>query len=273
MKPIIFFGKEISIHPIAISIGSLHIYWYGILIAFALALQIFFLKMRTKEKEKSFGISYDSIIDFSFGAIFWGFLCARIYYVIFNLAYYRENPMEIIAIWNGGIAIYGGIIGAVLYAIYFTKKKKISFWNLADLLIPHLALAQSIGRWGNFVNQEAYGTKTLLPWKMGIYDTTLQEYIFVHPTFLYESILTFCIFVILILLSKNRKFEGQIFSTYMILYGIGRAMIEGLRTDSLMFLGLRVSQLLGIVLAVIFTVFYGIKLTNLGKCGKNEEKE
>lgn len=226
------------------------------------------LKIRTKNPEKSFQIKYEDVLDFSFGAIFGGFLCARVYYVIFNLPYYLSHPGEILAIWNGGIAIYGGIIGAVLYAIYFTRKRKISFWDFADLLIPYLTLAQSIGRWGNFVNREAYGTETTLPWKMGIFDSVTGQYTFVHPTFLYESLLTFGLFLVLLVLSKKRKYEGQIFATYMIVYGIGRALIEGLRTDSLMFLGVRVSQFLGIFLAVTFFL-----LTKLAKYGKNKEKD
>ena len=268
MEPIILFGKEIAIQPVAISIGNLHIYWYGIFIATAFLLAMALLKLRTKNPEKSFHIKYEDVVDYSFGAIFGGFLCARIYYVVFNLSYYFNHPEEILAIWNGGIAIYGGIIGAVLYAIYFTKKRNISFWNFADLLIPYLTLAQSIGRWGNFVNREAFGAETTLPWKMGIFDSVSGQYTFVHPTFLYESLLTFCLFWVLLWLSKNRKYEGQIFATYMIIYGIGRACIEGLRTDSLMFLGIRVSQFLGILLAVTFFI-----LTKLVKYGKRKEKD
>lgn len=269
MKPIIFFGKSIDIQPVAISIGNVHIYWYGIIIAAAFLLQILLLKYRTRDSKNSFGIDYDSVLDYAFGAIIFGFLCARIYYVIFRWDYYISYPAEMIQIWNGGIAIYGGIIGAVLYGVYYTKKKKISFWNFADLLIPHLALAQSIGRWGNFINREAYGAVCSLPWKMGIYMDSLQEYWYVHPTFLYESLLTFFLFILLMYLSKKRKFEGQIFDTYMVIYGIGRAMIEGFRTDSLMLFDVRVSQVLGILLAVFFS---SLLLTKLVKYGKKEKE-
>lgn len=267
MKSIILFGKSINIEPVAFSIGNLNIYWYGIIIAFAFVLQIFLLKHRTKNKDNSFGFDYDTVLDYAFGAIIFGFLCARIYYVVFSLDYYSMHPSEIFMIWNGGIAIYGGIIGAVLYGLYFAKKKNISFLSFADLLIPYLTLAQSIGRWGNFVNREAYGSITDLPWKMGIYSETISNYTYVHPTFLYESLLTFGLFWLLIYLSKNRKFEGQIFYTYLTVYGFGRALIEGLRTDSLMLLNFRVSQVLGFILAVVFGV---VLLTKLAKYGKKQ---
>ncbi|MBQ9280146.1 MAG: prolipoprotein diacylglyceryl transferase [Clostridia bacterium] len=256
-----------DIQPVALSIGNVHIYWYGIIIAFAFILQIILLERRTRDPKNSFGIDNNSVIDFSFGAIIFGFLCARIYYVVFKWDYYCKNPLEIVQIWNGGIAIYGGIIGAILYGLYYTKKRNIHFLNFADLLIPYLAFAQSIGRWGNFINREAYGSVTELPWKMGIYIDAIGDYSFVHPTFLYESLLTFFLFVLLIHLSKNRKFEGQILYTYLMVYGTFRALIEGLRTDSLMLLGFRVSQVLSILLAVIFCY---ILLTKLVKYGKNK---
>lgn len=256
MNPIIIFGKEITINPIAIQLGSINIYWYGIIIALSFLLAFFLLERRTEKRKDSFGIKFDDIYDYSFGAIIFGFICARIYYVLFKLDYYLKNPLEIFEIWNGGIAIYGGIIGAVLYGIYFCKKRKIKFFNLADLLVPYLALAQSMGRWGNFINREAYGVETNLPWKMGIYIEELQNYIYVHPTFLYESIITFSIFIILIKISKKRKFEGQIFYLYMILYGLGRALIEGLRIDSLMMANFRISQVLSVIIVVLFSIIY-----------------
>ncbi len=166
------------------------------------------------------------------------------------------RPIEIFKIWNGGLAIYGAIIGAILYALWFCKKKKINFYNLADLIVPYLAFSQSMGRWGNFINQEAYGSVTQLPWKMGIFDSLAGEYIYVHPTFIYESICTFTLFLVLLYLSKNRKFEGQIFYLYMIGYGFIRSLIEGLRTDSLMLGVFRISQVLSIVFVVIFGILY-----------------
>ena len=183
-------------------------------------------------------------------------ISARAYYVLFNLKEYMARPIEIFKIWNGGLAIYGAIIGAILYALWFCKKEKINFYNLADLIVPYLAFSQSMGRWGNFINQEAYGSVTQLPWKMGIFDSLAGEYIYVHPTFIYESICTFTLFWVLLYLSKNRKFEGQIFYSYMIGYGFIRSLIEGLRTDSLMLGVFRISQVLSIVFVVIFGILY-----------------
>lgn len=255
MHPIIFFGQEILINPVAFQIGKVKIYWYGIIVMCAVLLCLVLIK---KRKDK-WNIKYDDILDFAVGALFLGFICARIYYVLFNLDYYLEIPLEIFFVWHGGIAIYGGIIGTILYGIYFCKKRKIIFLDLADLLIPYLSLAQSIGRWGNFINQEAYGYETNKPWKMGIYSEVLDEYIYVHPTFLYESLCTLIIFFILLKLSKDRKFSGQIFCMYMILYGTARAVIEGLRTDSLMFANFRVSQVLSILFVVSFVIIYFFK--------------
>lgn len=274
MKPIIFLGKEIYVNPIALEFGPFKIYWYGIIIVFGMILALCLLSRRMNEKKKtcltksdpknkssisakqSGVITFDNVIDYLIGAIIIGFASARLYYVLFNLDYYLKDPLKIFMIWNGGIAIYGGVIGAVLYGIYFCKKRKINFYELADLLSPYLLLVQSIGRWGNFVNREAYGYETNLPWKMGVYKSAIHDYIYVHPTFLYESILTFLSFLFLVNLSKNKKFEGQIFYLYMILYGITRFFIEGLRTDSLMVANFRISQVLSLVFVVIFGIIY-----------------
>lgn len=213
-----------------------------------------------KKVKHHFGLKFDDVLDFVIGAVIWGFICARAYYVIFKLDYYMKNPVEIFKIWHGGIAIYGGIIGVILYGIYFCKKRKVDFFDLADLLLPYLALAQSFGRWGNFINREAYGYETNVPWKMGIFDNTLGTYIYVHPTFLYESIVTFLAFIILVALSKKRKFKGQIFYLYMIIYGTGRAIIEGLRSDSLMLANFRISQILSIIFVISFGIIYFIAI-------------
>ncbi len=259
MYPIILFGKEININPIMISCGLLKIYWYGAIIVSAMLLSFFLVKKRIAKKKDDYGITENNVDDFIVGAILIGIIFARLYYVLFNLKYYLSNPSEILKIWNGGLAIYGGLIGAVLYAIMFCKIKKIKFYNLADLAAPYLALSQAIGRWGNFVNQEAYGYATTLPWKMGIFSSELSEYIYVHPTFFYESICNLILFFILKKISKNRKFEGQIFYLYFIGYGIVRSVIEGLRTDSLMMGNFRVSQLLSLIFVVLFGIMYYYK--------------
>lgn len=260
MHPIILFGKEIAINPVMISVGPFSIYWYGFFIVSAIVLSFFLAKRRIEKKKLDFGITLDNLYDFIIGAVFVSILSARLYYVLFNLKYYLANPSEILQIWNGGLAIYGGIIGAIIYSLIFCRSKKIVFYNLADLAAPYLVLSQSIGRWGNFVNQEAYGYLTDLPWKMGIFDSSIGDYIYVHPTFFYESICNFILFWILMKISKNRKFEGQIFFLYMIGYGIIRSIIEGLRTDSLMMGNFRISQVLSLVFVGLFGVMYYYKI-------------
>ena len=267
MQPIIFFGQELNINPVAFSLGGAKVYWYGLIILAGFLLNYFLVKYRLRSilksddsKEKNdaytFGIKFDACVDYIIGALIVGFLSARAYFVLFNLEYYLAYPSEILKIWHGGIAIYGGILGAAIYAIIFCKKKKINFFDFADLLVPYLACAQSIGRWGNFVNQEAHGGSTTLPWKMGIYDESISAYTYVHPTFLYESICTMAIFLILLKVSKKRKFKGQVLYLYAILYGLARAVIEGLRTDSLMLANFRISQVLSVFFVIIFGITY-----------------
>lgn len=189
---------QLHINKIAFTIFGINIYWYAILIVASIILALFLCK----RKDGKYGIKYEDIIDLSIILIPISFLSARLYYVIFNLKNYT-NLASIINLKDGGLAIYGGIIGGAIVAYIFCKKRNIQLLNLLDYIIPYLALGQSIGRWGNFINVEAYGTKTSLPWKMGIQTPTGINY--VHPTFLYESILTFIIFLIL---QKNHKKEN-----------------------------------------------------------------
>lgn len=153
-----------------------------------------------------------------------------------------------------GLAIYGGIIGAIITAILYCRIKKISLLKFCDFLAPYLALGQSIGRWGNFFNREAYGYETDIFLKMGIYNKEINNYIYVHPTFLYESILTLFIFVLLLYIGEKKKKDGEVFYLYMIMYGIGRAIIEGFRQDSLLFYNFRISQIIAIVFVIIFII-------------------
>ena len=256
MHPIILFEKELTINPVMISVGPFSIYWYGFFIVMAIVFSFFLAQRRIEKKKLDFGITLDNLYDFIIGAVLVSVLFARLYYVLFNLNYYLANPSEILKIWNGGLAIYGGIIGAIIYSLIFCRVKRVNFYNLADLATPYLALSQSVGRWGNFVNQEAYGYTTNLPWKMGIFDSTMGEYIYVHPTFFYESICNLILFSILMKISKKRKFEGQVFFVYMISYGIVRSVIEGLRTDSLMLGDFRVSQILSLIFVILFGTMY-----------------
>ena len=208
-------------------------------------------------KEK-FGISFDTVLEILIGGIIFGIVGARAYYVIFKIDYFLKNPAQILDIREGGIAIYGAIIAIIIYIIIYCKIKKINFYNLTDYLVPYLSLGQSFGRWGNFFNMEAYGNKTNFILRMGIENVNLG-YIEVHPVFFYESICTFLIFILLSIVKKKRKFEGQIFYLYFILYGFVRMFLEGLRTDSLWLGNVRISQVLSFVLFFVFSIFYVVK--------------
>lgn len=254
MKPIIFpnLGLSFDINPVAFSIGEKNVYWYGIIITFGIVLSLFLAWLNKKEQK----IKWDDVTDFVLVAIPIGIICARLYYVIFKWDYYSQNLTEIFKIWNGGLAIYGAVIGGIITALVFCKIKKISFLDLCDYCAPYLAFCQSIGRWGNFVNREAYGQVTDSFLKMGIFDESINNYIFVQPTFLYEAICTFIIFIILMQINKNKKFSGQAFYLYMIFYGIARTLIEGLRSDSLYLGNIRISQLLSLLFSTIFAIIY-----------------
>ena len=201
---------------------------------------------------QKYNIKFNDILDLIIYIIPTSFICARLYYIVFNLQYYLQAPIEILKVWNGGLAIYGGIIGGILVILVYSKKRKIQFLDITDYLVPYLALGQAIGRWGNFFNVEAYGTQTNIVFRMGIMQH--GKYIEVHPTFLYESICDLIIFIILYILMNKRKYKGQITYIYLVLYGIARAIIEGLRVDSLMIGNFRVSQILSITLFLIFGI-------------------
>ena len=195
--------------------------------------------------------------------MFFGVIGARLYYILFKFDYYISNPSQIFNFRDGGIAIYGGIIAIVSFLLIYCKITKLKFLDLVDYLVPYFALGQSFGRWGNFFNVEAYGSVTKSIFRMGIESST--GYIEVHPVFLYESICTLLIFIILSVLKRRRKFEGQIFYMYFILYGFIRMFLEGLRTDSLWIGDFRVSQILSIVLFLGFLVVYVINRNKISK--------
>ncbi len=238
------FNLSFKISRIAFSVGNIEIYWYAILISIAFIIAIFALK----NDSKKYRIEYDIILKLLIIMIPVSIIFARLYYVIFNLEYYMNKPLEIINIRNGGLAIYGGIIGAIIVIILFCKNKKIKVMDLLDLFVPYLALGQSMGRWGNFINGEAHGSITNSIFRMGIVENGI--YMEVHPTFLYESICTLTLFFILTYLKNNRRYSGQLTITYLFFYSIIRAVIEGLRTDSLMMGNIRISQLLSILLLI-----------------------
>ena len=238
-----------------LSIGNFHIYCYSVLIATGIIIGLYLLM---KEASKQ-NISKDTIIDIAFYTIIWGIIGARIYYVIFNIKPYLSNPISILYVWEGGLAIYGAIIAGFITLIYQTKKKNIALGKLADMIVPSLILAQAIGRWGNFFNQEAHGGIVTLEFlkKIHIPNFIIKGmYIngnYYHPTFFYESLwclLGFILLVIIRKLLKNSK-DGTLTFIYLIWYGIGRFFIEGLRTDSL-YLGIfRISQIVSIVIIII----------------------
>ncbi len=224
--------------PIAFSIFGIDVAWYGILISIGVLIGTS-LAMR---EAKRVGIDEELILDFLIWEIPISLIGARLYYVIFEWDMYKHNPIEAFNIRKGGLAIHGAIITAIIVAIVFTKVKKINFWTIADIAAPSLILAQSIGRWGNYVNQEAHGGPTDLPWGIMI------DGIKVHPTFLYESIGNFLVFLFLYWYSRNKqKLKGEVFLLYIILYSFIRFFIEGLRTDSLMLGSIRMAQFISIV--------------------------
>ena len=229
-------------NPVAFRIFGIDVMWYGVIISTGVLLGVL---MALKEAKRT-GFKEDNLLDFLLYAIPAGIVGARAYYVIFSWDYYSQNLSQIINIRNGGLAIHGAIIAGVVTGIIFCKKRKINFLELIDLVIPSLILGQAIGRWGNYVNQEAYGGPTDLPW--GIIVNGQK----VHPTFFYESIINICVFIFLIWFRKNKKAtHGQIFGLYLILYSAGRFFVEGLRTDSLMFFGMRVAQLISIASIIL----------------------
>lgn len=237
-----------NINPIAFSFGSINVYWYGILIAFAVGVGLFLAKHR----DKKFGISFDDVEEYVLWAIPISIIGARAYYVAFSWELYKSDPWTVFEIWNGGLAIYGGIIGAIITAVIFCKIKKIRLLDLLDFSIPFLALGQAIGRWGNFFNKEAYGSVTDSFFRMEILQDN-GKYISVHPTFLYESLGLLIIFALLMII--KRKFPGETTAIYFLLYGILRTYIEWLRADSLMIGNFKVSMILSIILAAGSLIF------------------
>lgn len=232
--------------PIAVSIAGFDIRWYGILIASGALLALYISYRRAPRC----GLASEDVLDIVLGILPVGILGARIYYVIFNWDYYSHSPSEIINIRSGGLAIHGGLILGMITAYVICRYKKISFIDAADLILPSVALAQAIGRWGNFFNNEAYGTETTLPWAIIIDDKS------VHPTFLYESVWCFIMFIALSYAFKRRKFSGQIACMYGLLYAPERFLVEGLRTDSLMIGFLRQAQVISIVIFVVSLALY-----------------
>lgn len=250
------------LNPIAIAIGPFEVHWYGLIIGFGIALGFY---LAAKEGDR-LGLPKDTFADLLIWAIPLAIISARIYYVLFQWEYYSQHPGDIIKIWNGGIAIHGALIGAVATAVVFSKAKNISFWKLADIAAPSIILGQAIGRWGNFMNQEAHGGEVTRSFLENLH---LPEFIinqmyidgqYYHPTFLYESIWNFAGFLLLLGLRKVNLKRGELFLIYVMWYSIGRFFIEGLRTDSLMLTdSLRIAQVISLVLLAAAAILLFIR--------------
>lgn len=229
--------------PSSFTIGPLTIHLYGVIIAAGLMLAVLYACRRSRE----FGIKEDDVIDGVLWVTPFAIICARLYYCLFSWDSYADDPISILYIWNGGLAIYGGVIGAAIGVIVFCKIKKIKIPALLDLVALGFLIGQAMGRWGNFFNREAFGCRTDSFFRMGLLNSITGTVGYFHPTFLYESVWNVLGFVMLHFASKHRQYDGQIALGYAAWYGLGRTFIEGLRTDSLYLGVFRVSQLLAAV--------------------------
>lgn len=251
----------LAINPIAFKLGPIPIAWYGIIIATGIVLA-FIVVQREMVKR---GMHPDFLTDLLIWAIPIAIISARIYYVVFSWDYYKDNPGQIIQIWNGGIAIHGALIGSFITAYVFTKVRGVSFWKTVDIAAPGLLIGQIIGRWGNFMNQEAHGgpvsenfmNTTIIPdWIMN--QMTIEGVTY-HPTFLYESLWNLVGLVIILLLRRVSLKRGEMFLFYLTWYSVGRYFIEGMRTDSLYGGALRAAQVVSITTIVVAIIFFVIR--------------
>ena len=260
----------IEVNPIrSISLGSLNIYLYGVIIALGLLLAVLYACKRSKE----FGLKEDDILDGVLWVTPFAIICARIYYVAFSWSEYAANPISVFYIWNGGIAIYGGVLGAIVGVLAICKYKKVKVATVLDIVLLGFLIGQSVGRWGNFVNREAFGAATDSFLRMGLFNTRTNAWEYYHPTFLYESLWNLCGFVLLHHLSKKRQYDGQIALGYAAWYGFGRTWIEGLRVDSLYWGPFRVSQwlaALSCVAAVCVLLYRNLKVQDPAKLYVNQ---
>ncbi len=243
------FSGTLLINPI-IQLGPLAIRWYGLI----LALSIFLSFIVIRKQSWKLGISQADVDDYSFWAIIAAILGARIYYVLFSWSYFSQNLYEAYKIWHGGLSIYGAVLGGIIFTYFYSRKKAYSFWQLSDLVVLGLPVGQALGRLGNFVNQEAFGGPTNLPWKMYVQPanrpTNFMSSSFFHPAFLYEMIASGLIFLLIYkLFGKVRS--GSIFLTYLLAYSVARWLIESFRTDSFFVYGFRGDQLVAFAIIVV----------------------
>ena len=236
------FGLEMN-PPKGFSLFGLDIRFYGIIIALGLILAVVY----GLKRKSQFGLSEDDILDGVLGIVPFAIICARAYYCAFSWEQFADNPIKVLYVWEGGIAIYGGVIGAFIGIVVFCLIKKVKLGAVLDLVALGFLIGQCIGRWGNFFNREAFGAETDTFLKMGLYDSVKEVTTYYHPTFLYESLWNLVGFVALHFLSRIRQYDGQIALGYAAWYGLGRTFIEGLRMDSLYWGQFRVSQLLAAI--------------------------
>lgn len=255
-----YIGWEFNIDPVAFSFGNMKIYWYGIIIATGMMLAVLY----AYKSSPRYKTDFSKLLNCIFVGIITGIIGARLYFCFFKWEYYGQHPIEILYIHNGGLAIYGGIIGALIGGLTVAKIQKMDIMPILDITMMGFLLGQGIGRWGNFMNQEAFGSPTNLPWAMMSENTSNIP---VHPCFLYESVWCLLGFVLLHFYGKYRqRYSGQIFFSYLVWYGFERTIVEGLRTDSLYLpfqifgMDIRVSQLLSALLCITGIVFLIINI-------------
>ena len=243
-----------ALNPIAFNLGGIQVHWYGIIIASAVVLATFLAVQEAKRRR----IDPDSIYDLILWALPVAIITARMYYVIFEWGYYQNHVDEIVRVWDGGIAIYGALIGAGIVVYLYCRANWIPVWLMLDIIAPVLIMAQGIGRWGNFMNQEAFGRITSLAFLQSLHlphfiiQQMLIDGAYRQPTFLYESLWDILGFIVLMSLRHKKHLfkQGEVFLSYVIWYAFGRFFVEGMRTDSLMLLGIRVSQWLSVILFI-----------------------
>lgn len=253
-------GIHLEINPVLFQLGPFTVHWYGVITALAFLVII----LGVIRKSERFGLKQDDLIDMMLFTAPIGIIGARIFYVLVNWELYSSNPIDIIKIWEGGLAIYGGIILGIITIFLFCRARKINPLQLLDHLVVYLALGQSIGRWGNFVNQELFGPATDLPWGMtgNIIQRTETEP--VHPLFLYESLWSLTAFFILLWFRKRKKLQGEVFSLYMVFYGGARLVIDSMRSD-LRIGNVNVNQVIGGLFAFTFLVVFLARRLRLSK--------
>lgn len=257
-------ADSVAMNRVAIDLGFMQIYWYSIIVLIAIFVATSIIYFEAKKQR----MNLDDFTDLFFCTVIFGLIGARIYYVIFNMDYYWSNKLEMLAVWNGGLAIHGGIIGGLLYVIHFCKKRKYNFLKLLDMMVVGLIIGQAIGRWGNFFNQEAFGpVTTLAQLKQNMIPNFIIERMKIlgeyhEPTFYYESLWSLNGFIILTMMKRFKKVKvGMITGAYCIYYSIGRLYIESLRMDSLMLGKFKMAQIVSIILIIvgIYLIIRGIK--------------